>query len=340
MSSARDNRQRAAARARLEREMAARLATAARRRRLTRNWLGATLVGLLAIGATIWIVTALNTSPTPAAGPLGCTWVPTPTNPAQPSASGSASASPKSSPSSSSSASTSPKPSATATGSASASPGVSTSPALGPLPPANPPTSGFQIMSLTTKYGVIKIQMDYSKTPCTAASMAYLAQKKFYKDTSCHRLVAGIFALQCGDPTGTGSGGPGYQFNDENLPKDQLPAYHDGDVAMANAGANTNGSQFFFVFGVATLPGDYSLWGHVVQGLDIIKKIAADGDDEAFAQSGGGGHPNTPLEFTDVSVTPIGPTPTPTPKPTPSPTPSATASGSASTSASPKSSAS
>ena len=92
--------------------------------------------------------------------------------------------------------------------------------------------------------------MDLSKTPCTAASLAYLASKGFYDNTACHRLVDGIFALQCGDPSGTGSGGATYRFDDENLPTGKLPAYHDGDVAMANTGQpGSNGSQFFFVYG-------------------------------------------------------------------------------------------
>jgi peptidyl-prolyl cis-trans isomerase B (cyclophilin B) len=174
--------------------------------------------------------------------------------------------------------------------------------------------------------------------------MTHLAQTGFFTKpnpgvpSSCHRLVTSIFVLQCGDPTYTGSGGPGYQFNDENLHSDQLPAYHEGDVAMANSGANTNGSQFFFVYQTSSLPGNYSLWGHVVQGLEIVKQIAAGGDDDAFdqQQSGSGdGHPLTPLVFKSVEVGPVYQTTLVTPAPTPSSTPSATASATASASSSP-----
>ena len=98
------------------------------------------------------------------------------------------------------------------------------------------PRSGYQVFTFETNLGVIKVESDLSKTPCTAASIAYLASKGFYDNTSCHRLVPAIFALQCGDPAGTGAGGATYRFADENLPKDKLPAYHAGDVAMANQG--------------------------------------------------------------------------------------------------------
>ncbi len=83
--------------------------------------------------------------------------------------------------------------------------------------------------------------------------------------------------LQCGDPTGTGSGGPGYAFNDENLAGATYPA---GTVAMANAGPDTNGSQFFFTWKDTTLAPDYTPFGTVTGGLDVLQKIAAAGDDQ------------------------------------------------------------
>jgi peptidyl-prolyl cis-trans isomerase B (cyclophilin B) len=186
--------------------------------------------------------------------------------------------------------------------------------------------------------------MDLSKTPCTAASMAHLAETGFYtKGTnprigSCHRVEADIFILQCGDPTGTGSGSPGYQFDDENLQTNKLPAYHTGDVAMANSGPNTNGSQFFFLYQTGSLPGDYALWGHVIKGLDIVQTVAQAGDDEAFATSNGGpggGHPNRIITFEKVTVGPVYQT---SMIPTPTPTPSTSATKSASASTSPKAS--
>jgi peptidyl-prolyl cis-trans isomerase B (cyclophilin B) len=174
------------------------------------------------------------------------------------------------------------------------------------------------------------MEMDLSKTPCTAASIAYLANKKFYDNSSCHRLVQEIFALQCGDPSGTGSGGATYRFADENLPKDKLPAYHEGDVAMANTGQpGSNGSQFFFLWSNSTLQGDYSLFGRVIEGMDIVKKVAAGGDDGAFAQQAGGGHPKIKFTFKTVRAGPVtefSVAPTPTAEPSPAATPSASAS--------------
>jgi peptidyl-prolyl cis-trans isomerase B (cyclophilin B) len=204
-----------------------------------------------------------------------------------------------------------------------------------PAPATSQPTSGYRLMTLNTNRGVITIEMDLSKAPCTGASMTSLAQAGYFNNSGCHRLVAGIDALQCGDPTGTGTGGPGYQFADENLPTGKLPAYHTGDVAMANSGAGgTNGSQFFFVWGISSLPGNYSLWGHVVSGLDIVQAVAAGGDDEAFAAQAGGGHPKLPLTFKSVSVGPVYPTSQVTPAPSDTGTPPASATPSVTPSAS------
>jgi peptidyl-prolyl cis-trans isomerase B (cyclophilin B) len=334
MSSARDNRQRAAARARLEREMAARLEAAAKRRRLVRAVLGGTVAGLVVIGAVIWIISAVSGSSgtTPAAAPTGCVYRPAPTNPPGSSDSASPSAAPTS-------ASPSPKPAST-TGQPAGTASVSPSPTIGALPDTNPPRSGYRTMTIGTNLGTIKIEMNLAKAPCTAASMAHLAQTGFFlpkpnsgSSASCHRLVTSIFVLQCGDPTGTGSGGPGYEFDDENLQPDTLPAYHEGDVAMANSGADTNGSQFFFVYQTTSLPGKYSLWGHVIEGLDIVKKIAAGGDDDAFDQQqtgSGDGHPLSPLIFKSVEVGPVYQTSLVTAAPAPTATPSASASATAS----------
>lgn len=295
MSSVRD-RQRAAARAKLEREMAAR-AEAARRRRQRQLQVGGAALAVLVLVAAIWLIVSVagggdkNPSTVASASPVSnqCTWNLTDDPNAAPSASPSASAG----------------PSATA----SASPGASAAPVMPKwgLPPTTVPTSGHQLMTITTNQGVVKVDMDLSKTPCTAASFAHLASKGYFNKSSCHRLVAGIFALQCGDPTFTGSGGPGYQFADENLPVDKMPRYHEGDVAMANGGPGTNGSQFFFIYGTITeeLKPDYSLWGKVVSGMDVIKKVAAGGDDGAFEAQAGGGHPKVKLEIQDVTVGPV-----------------------------------
>ena len=108
-----------------------------------------------------------------------------------------------------------------------------------------------------------------------------------------------IYVLQCGDPTGTGSGGPGYEFNDENLTGATYPA---GTVAMANAGPNTNGSQFFFTWKDTTLAPDYTPFGTVIGGMRVLEKIAAAGDDQ---QNGpGDGYPNRYTAFRYVQIIP------------------------------------
>jgi peptidyl-prolyl cis-trans isomerase B (cyclophilin B) len=172
-------------------------------------------------------------------------------------------------------------------------------------PDANPPRSGKQIMTIVTNLGEIQIEMDLSKTPCTAGSFAYLASKKFYDGTKCHRLVPDIGALQCGSPDPDGNGGVTYRFADENLPVDRRPAYPEGVVAMANGGPDTNGSQFFFVYKDSGLQPQFGLWGKVIKGLDIIKKVGEGGDDGAYAQQAGGGHPKTEIVFQTVTVGPV-----------------------------------
>ena len=113
-------------------------------------------------------------------------------------------------------------------------------------------------MTVTTNQGTIRIQVDTAKAPCTAASLTYLASLNFFDNSMCHRLsiadststdtTSNMYILQCGDPSGTGTGGPDYYVADENLPTDKSPAYPEGTVAMANSGPNTNGSQFFLVY--------------------------------------------------------------------------------------------
>jgi peptidyl-prolyl cis-trans isomerase B (cyclophilin B) len=157
----------------------------------------------------------------------------------------------------------------------------------------------FSVEFLTTQ-GVITVKMLTSQAPCTTFSFRFLASKGYFNSTHCHRLTTeGIYVLQCGDPTGTGSGGPGYAFNDENLAGATYPA---GTLAMANAGPNTNGSQFFFTWKNTTLPPDYTPFGTVTSGLNILQKIAAAGDDQ---QNGpGDGYPNLFTQFLYVLVIP------------------------------------
>lgn len=131
---------------------------------------------------------------------------------------------------------------------------------------------------LQTNCGDIEIEMEPEKAPLTTASMAFLAEEGYFDLTSCHRLTtAGIYVLQCGDPAGNGTGGPGYSVPDENLPADGPDDYPAGVVAMAEAAGSDPGSQFFIVYENTTLPPDYTIWGTVTKGLDIVRAIAAAG---------------------------------------------------------------
>ena len=150
-------------------------------------------------------------------------------------------------------------------------------------------------ITLTTNCGEIQIEADGINAPLTVISMSYLANKGFFDNSPCHRVTnQGIFVLQCGDPSGTGSGGPAYTAPDENLPKGSGNIYPAGSVAMANTGPNTNGSQFFIVYDDNSRLGpNYTLWGKVIRGLDIVKAVAALGSDNSHPA--GGGVPNQPI---------------------------------------------
>lgn len=137
---------------------------------------------------------------------------------------------------------------------------------------------------INTNRGLIVLELNPNLAPNTVNNFVFLAQNKFYDGMVFHRVLqtgAGLHIIQTGDPLGKdpnkrGTGGPGYKFNDEPVKGD----YTEGAVAMANSGANTNGSQFFICTGDATsLPKSYNLFGRVVQGIDIAKKIQGPGDD-------------------------------------------------------------
>jgi len=153
-------------------------------------------------------------------------------------------------------------------------------------------------MTVHTSQGDIVIALNAAKAPHTANSFAFLAGQKFFDGSHCHRLTTeGIYVLQCGDPTGTGTGGPGYSFGDENLTGATYPA---GTAAMANAGPNTNGSQFFLVYKDTTLPPSYTPFGTITSGLDVVQKVAAGGSDDANGQ--GDGQPKISVVLTSVTV--------------------------------------
>ncbi|GAA2092780.1 peptidylprolyl isomerase [Kitasatospora saccharophila] len=150
---------------------------------------------------------------------------------------------------------------------------------------------------IATSQGDVTLSLDAAKAPHTVNSFVFLAGQQFWDGTKCHRLTTeGIYVLQCGDPTGTGRGGPGYQFADENLEGATYPA---GTVAMANSGANTNGSQFFLVYQDTQLPPSYTPFGTITGGMDVLKKIA-----EAGAEgTGGDGAPKLPVNISSITAT-------------------------------------
>jgi len=148
--------------------------------------------------------------------------------------------------------------------------------------------------------GTIAIAMNAAKTPATVNSFAFLAAHHWFDNTPCHRLTtSGIFVLQCGDPTGTGTGGPGYTIPDENLTGAKYPA---GTVAMANTGQpHTGGSQFFLVYKNTSLPPQYTPFGRVTSGMGILQSIAAAGSDNS--NGAGDGHPVKPVVISSLTVT-------------------------------------
>ena len=178
----------------------------------------------------------------------------------------------------------SPQPSSSASATASAAPGTcsytkSTQPAAKKIP-VFPPTDGVELtqkfdVTLTTNLGPIVIRLNTPEAPCTANNFRALSAFKYFDNTPCHRLTTqGIYVLQCGDPTGKGTGGPGYTFADENL---KGATYPKGTVAMANSGPGTNGSQFFLVYKDTQLDPNYTPFGTIIKGLDLIAKVAAAG---------------------------------------------------------------
>ncbi|WP_229072547.1 peptidylprolyl isomerase [Actinoplanes sp. DH11] len=275
MSSIKD-RQRAAARARLEKEMSER-ATAARKRRRNQAVLGSALAVVVIAGVAFFVVNSLkkdddsgSTSAAPAAGTVACSWT----------------------------------PADEATGGKVKDVG---------LPPATVPNVGTSTLTFDTNLGKISASIDLTKAPCTGASYKHLAEKKFLDNTKCHRLVNQdtFKVLQCGDPFASGkgyretdgTGGPSYTMAEENLPTDTAKPYPAGSIAMANTGQpGSTGSQFFICSEDTQLPPNYTLLGSITEGLDIVKDVVKAGDDGAFASSAGGGHPKKELTIKTMTV--------------------------------------
>lgn len=148
---------------------------------------------------------------------------------------------------------------------------------------------------LHTTAGDITIELNAAATPKTVNNFVYLANSKFYHGTIFHRAISG-FMVQGGDPNGNGTGGPGYRFNDEPF----TGQYTRGTVAMANAGPNTNGSQFFIMHADYPLPPNYVIFGKVTAGLEAVDKIAT-----APVQVGPSGEPSQPVNPVTVTTVEI-----------------------------------
>jgi peptidyl-prolyl cis-trans isomerase B (cyclophilin B) len=167
------------------------------------------------------------------------------------------------------------------------------------VPPATPDSKATYRATIVTNRGDVVIDLENAKATCTVNSFVYLAGKNYFRNTRCHRLTtSGIYVLQCGDPTGTGNGGPGYKFANENTSGAKYTA---GTVAMANAGPGTNGSQFFLVYRDSlSLHPDYTPFGTVVKGLGIIQNVAKAGTDNANGP--GDGRPKEPVVIERVTI--------------------------------------
>lgn len=285
MSSTKD-RQRAAARARLEKEMAER-ASAARKRRQRQAIIGSALAVVVIAGAAFFVAQVMkddksteaaapdaSAAELPPAGPgtINCVWTPSDES------------------------------------------GGGKVKDVG-LPPVNVPNTGKSTLTFDTNLGAITAVIDLSKAPCTGASFKHLAEKKFLDNTKCHRLVNkdSFKVLQCGDPFASGAGyrdtdgtgGPSYTMVEENLPTDEKKPYPAGSIAMANTGQpGSTGSQFFICSEDTVLPPSYTLLGVIdSKSLEIVRKVVKAGDDGAFEPSPGGGRPKTEVVIKTMTVT-------------------------------------
>jgi peptidyl-prolyl cis-trans isomerase B (cyclophilin B) len=178
-------------------------------------------------------------------------------------------------------------------------------------PPSSAPRAGTVMLTLHTSQGDIPLTLPRAKAPCTVASFAFLAGKGYFNNTPCHRLTSAdsLKVLQCGDPTGTGTGGPGYTVPDENptdlpsVPGGGASVYARGTVAMANTGQpHSGGSQFFLVYADSALPPNYAVFGSVAAtGLQVLDKIAAGGVGPG-GQGAQDGPPAIPVKITSATV--------------------------------------
>jgi peptidyl-prolyl cis-trans isomerase B (cyclophilin B) len=202
------------------------------------------------------------------------------------------------------------------------------------FPPAVAEASAPEYETLDTTEGTIVLELDAKAAPCAVNSFVSLANQGFYNNTVCHRLVESteqnlnFHTLQCGDPTGTGIGGPGYKFANENTDGARYPR---GVVALANSGPNINGSQFFMMYKDSDFEADYTPFAHILQGIPVLQKIA-DGGTEQNPATQQNDSPKTKVTITKVTISQTKPAITPDPASAPTPTPSAGAKSSKKTS--------
>jgi cyclophilin family peptidyl-prolyl cis-trans isomerase len=172
-----------------------------------------------------------------------------------------------------------------------------------PPSPESTPAEGTSTLLMTTNQGDLTLTLDRAAAPCAAQSFVHLAEQKFFDGSPCHREVnqPTFGVLQCGDPTGSGSGGPSYKFAEEVTPETTYPR---GTIAMANSGQpGSTGSQFFLCFVDTQLSPDYTAVGTVDEaGLAVLDTIAAAGNDGSFEPSPGGGAPSVPVTIESMTV--------------------------------------
>ena len=165
-------------------------------------------------------------------------------------------------------------------------------------PPADPTVEGEITVDITTSAGDLVATLDADRTPCTVGSFVSLVEQGYFDGTECHRLTtSGIFVLQCGDPTATGTGGPGYTIPDELTGDETYPA---GTLAMAKTPyPDSGGSQFFMVYEDTPLPAEYTVFGTIDKaGIEVLREVAAEGT----ATGAGDGPPATPVVLEAVSA--------------------------------------
>jgi cyclophilin family peptidyl-prolyl cis-trans isomerase len=170
-----------------------------------------------------------------------------------------------------------------------------------PPTPESTPAQGTSTLLMRTDQGNLTLTLDRATAPCAAASFTYLAEQSFFDGSTCHRLVVqpSFGVLQCGDPTGTGSGGPSYKYAEEVTPETTYPR---GTIAMAKTAApGTTGSQFFLTFVDTELPPEYTVVGTVDEaGLAVLDQVAAGGIEGVGPE--GDGAPATPVTIEDMAI--------------------------------------